>query len=141
MSAIAQPRRIRMTREEFDGLPEGPPFYDYVNGEAIEANRPTGRHQLVMFRLANVLWEHVHATTLGELYADIDVELPNGNVYGPDMVFLSTAHADRYDEPSGDLFGAPDMALEIISASTEAYDRGEKLQDFYRAGVEWVWFV
>jgi hypothetical protein len=28
-------KRIPMSREEFEKLPEGPPFYDYINGEAI----------------------------------------------------------------------------------------------------------
>ena len=30
-------KRIRMSPEEFERLPEGPPFYDYIDGEAIEA--------------------------------------------------------------------------------------------------------
>lgn len=130
-----------MSREEFDRLPEGPPFYDYVNGEAIEVNRPTGRHQQVLLRLGNALWEHTAEQDLGEVYPDIDVRLPNGNEYGPDLVFLRKEHAERYDEATGDLYGAPDLAVEILSASTATYDRGEKLQDFHRAEVEWVWFV
>jgi len=35
MSVSAQPRRVPMSREQFLQLPEGPPYYDYVNGEAI----------------------------------------------------------------------------------------------------------
>jgi hypothetical protein len=34
-------KRIPMSKEEFAKLPEGPPFYDYIGGEAIEVNRPT----------------------------------------------------------------------------------------------------
>lgn len=47
-----------MSREQFEKLPEGPPFYDYTHGEAIEAKRPSGRHQQIQMRLGNALWEH-----------------------------------------------------------------------------------
>jgi Uma2 family endonuclease len=141
MSVIAQPKRLQMTREEFERLPEGPPFYDYVDGEAVEVNRPTGRHQQIVFRLASFLWEHAHAGGLGDVFSDIDVELPNGNVYGPDVVFLSKEHFDRYDEETGDIRGAPDLVVEVLSASTAAYDRVEKFREYHGAGVAWVWFV
>jgi Uma2 family endonuclease len=130
-----------MSREEFERLPEGPPFYDYVNGEAVEVNRATGKHQRIVFRLANLLWEHVQGRQLGDVFPDIDVALPTGNVYGPDIVFVAAEHMHRYSEASGDLLGAPDLAVEVLSATTEAYDRGQKLQDFYASEVPWVWLV
>jgi Uma2 family endonuclease len=52
MGVPTQVRRIPMSREQFLQLPEGPPFYDYVNGEAIEVNRPSVRHQYILIRLA-----------------------------------------------------------------------------------------
>jgi hypothetical protein len=48
MGVPTQVRRIPMSREQFLQLPEGPPFYDYVNGEAIEVNRPSVRHQYIL---------------------------------------------------------------------------------------------
>ncbi len=50
-------KRIPMSREEFEKLLEGPPCCDYINGEAIEVDRPTGRHQHIVGRLWNTLWE------------------------------------------------------------------------------------
>ncbi|MCS6861119.1 MAG: Uma2 family endonuclease [Abditibacteriales bacterium] len=134
-------KRIPMSKEEFRLLPEGPPFYDYVNGEAVEVNRPTGKHSQIMFRLASKLWEHVHAKDLGDVYSDIDVELPTGHTFGPDIVFLSKEHLDRYDEASGDLYGVPDLIVEILSPSNADYDRYEKFAYYHEAGVPWVWFV
>lgn len=130
-----------MTREEFDRLPEGPPYYDYIEGEAVEVNRPTGRHQMIEMRLANALWEHVQANALGEVFPEIDVALPTGNVVGPDILFLSTERRHLYDDVKGDLYGAPDLVVEILSPSTAAYDRTEKFVHYYRAEVAWVWFV
>ncbi len=130
-----------MSSEEFERLPEGPPFYDYINGEAIELNKPTGRRQRIELRLANALFEFTHSRGLGELYHQIDVKLPQGNWVGPDIVFIAKEHLDRYDDEKGDLIGAPDLAAEISSPSTASYDRIEEFEQYQIAHVPWVWIV
>ncbi len=130
-----------MSREDYDLLPEGPPYYDYVNGEAVELNRPSAKHQQIMFRLSNLLWEHVTAHDLGMVAADIDVELPGGSVFAPDILFLGAERLSLYDESKGDLHGVPDLIVEIHSASTRAYDRQEKMAFCHAAQVGWIWFV
>jgi Uma2 family endonuclease len=136
-----QLKRIPMSREEYDRLPEGPPYYDYVNGEAVELNRPSAKHQQIMFRLSNLLWEYADARDLGMIAADIDVELPSGIVFAPDILFLRKERMGFYDESKGDAHGAPDLVVEIHSASTRAYDRQEKMVFCHVAHVEWIWFV
>lgn len=37
--------------------------------------------------------------------------------------------------------GAPDLVIEILSASTARYDRGPKLRAYERTGVREVWLV
>lgn len=140
--AIALPtNRKRMTLEDFERLPEGPPYYDYINGEAIEVNKPTGKHQRIEMRLANHLFEHTRSTGAGEVYHNIDVRLPQGNWVSPDIVFIAKQHLDLYDDVTGDLLGAPDLAVEITSPSTWAYDRMDKLTQYREARVPWVWIV
>jgi Uma2 family endonuclease len=138
---VQELKRIPMTIEEFKKLPEGPPYYDYVRGEAIELNKPTGRHSHIQIRVGNLLYEHVKAHQLGVLYGEIDVELIPDLWFGPDLVYLSEEHRDRYDEASGDLHGVPDLIVEITSPSTAAYDRVGKFSDYYDAGVPWYWIV
>lgn len=36
---------------------------------------------------------------------------------------------------------APDWLCEVLSPSTEARDRTDKLEIYGRAGVPWVWFI
>jgi len=141
MVVEAQPKRIPMALEEFKKIPEGPPYYDYVRGEAIEMNKPTGRHGHILIRLGNVLYDHVKAHQLGVVYAEIDVELAEDLWYGPDLVYLSAEHLDRYDEASGDLHGVPDLVVEILSPSTTVYDRVDKFNDYLQAGAPWYWIV
>jgi len=141
--AQTQPRlkRIPMSREDFAKLPEGPPFYDYIGGEAIEVNRPTGKHQRIVVYLAFVVDRFLRSHNLGVAYADIDVLLPTGTVVGPDLAVLLTEHLDRYDEEKGDIIGVPDLIAEVLSPTTAAYDRVEKLAEYHRAGVPWVWLI
>jgi len=134
-------KRIPMSREEFEKLPEGPPFYDYIGGEAIEVNRPTGRHQKIVVRVCNLLMDHLYGRKLGDAWADIDVLLPTGDTVGPDIVVLLSEHLDRYDEQKGDIVGAPDLVIEVSSPSTAEYDRVEKMQVYHQAGVPWVWLI
>ncbi len=134
-------KRIPMSREEFERLPEGPPFYDYIGGEAIEVNRPTGRHQRIVVYLAFTVDQFLRSRKLGVAYADIDVLLPTGNTVGPDISVLLSEHIGYYDEQKGDIVGVPDLIVEVLSPSTTSYDRVEKFSEYFRAGVPWVWFV
>ncbi|MDW8103419.1 MAG: Uma2 family endonuclease [Armatimonadota bacterium] len=141
MAIVAPLRRIRMTRQEFEQLPQGPPYYDYIRGEAVEVNRPSGRHQQLVVWLAASLWQFARRHRLGEVWADINVELPTGDVLSPDVVYLQTDHLARYDESRGYILGTPDLVVEVLSPSTAAYDRVEKFDAYRRASVPWVWLV
>ncbi len=134
-------KRIPMTREEFEKLPEGPPYYDYIGGEAIEVNRPTGRHQKIVVRVCNHLMDYLYERQLGDAWADIDVLLPTGETVGPDISLLLKENLDRYDERKGDITGVPDLVVEVLSPTTAAYDRVEKFAEYHRAGVPWVWLI
>jgi len=141
MSVSVQPCRIPMSREQFLQLPEGPPYYDYVNGEAIEVNRPSVRHQYLLIRLASQLIEYVESRQLGLVAGDSNLELPNGNIYAPDILYLSRQNLTAYDPTRGYVRGAPDLVVEILSPSTAEYDRTQKMSDYAACGVSWVWLI
>ncbi len=141
MATVVPSRRIRLTRQEFEQLPQGPPYYDYIGGEAIEVNRPSGRHQQLVVWLAASLWQFVRSKGLGEVWADINVELPTGDVLSPNVVYLKTDHLQRYDEARGYIVGTPDLVVEVLSPSTAVYDRVDTFDAYRRAGVPWVWLV
>src|SRR5437016_7972019 len=88
----AEIERIPMSLEEFEQIPEGPPFYHYIDGEAIKLNLPTGRHQDIELYLTYALKQHVKVHNLGLVYHNIDVRLPTGNWVGPDIVFIAAEH-------------------------------------------------
>ncbi|GIV09858.1 MAG: hypothetical protein KatS3mg019_1949 [Fimbriimonadales bacterium] len=139
MIATLNPKRIRMSRQEFEQLAEGPPYYDYIQGEAIEVNRPTGEHQEIMVWLASKLWEYARQNNLGKVWADINVDLPTGDLVGSDIVYLATENLHLYSR--GYIQGVPDLVAEVLLPSNASYDRVEKLDAYRRAGVPWVWLI
>jgi Uncharacterized protein conserved in cyanobacteria, COG4636 len=141
MSVSAQPRRVPMSREQFLQLPEGPPYYDYVNGEAIEVNRPSVRHQEILLALGASLLAHVQSRGLGRVLIEVNLELPNGNIYTPDLLFYTPQTAALIDTQRGYVRGVPDLVVEILSPSTAEYDRTQKMGDYAACAVPWVWLV
>ncbi|MFA0753803.1 MAG: hypothetical protein IMHGJWDQ_001582 [Candidatus Fervidibacter sp.] len=73
---MALETRLRMTKEEFKGLPEGPPYYEYERGEVIEVSRPHPWHNFVLYLLASFLWSFVRTRDLGLVFMDNEVDLP-----------------------------------------------------------------
>jgi Uma2 family endonuclease len=142
MAIVLEPiKRIRMTPEEYEALSEGPPFYEYIKGEAIEVNRPTRRHQIVNMRIGNLLWDYCRDNDFGIISPDTNAKLPSGDWVSPDSMFVSKSNSDKYDNERGVIIGAPDLIVEVSSPSTMAYDRGETLKLYSENGVKWVWFV
>ena len=130
------------TLEEFFAIPEGPPYYEFEEGELIPMVKPHGRHQEVVLVLGAALRSQVVPGKLGRVWPEIEVRLPGqARVYAPDLVFLSTDHLDRYSDTDGRIHGAPDLAVEILSPGTERRDRTTKLRAYQQAEVPWYWLV
>ncbi|NCO42758.1 MAG: Uma2 family endonuclease [Armatimonadetes bacterium CG_4_10_14_3_um_filter_66_18] len=131
----------RMTIEEFWKLPEGPPYYEFEDGEVTEMARPHGQHQRALRVLLRAVDGYLDEHGGGEVWPEIDVELSPRRAYAPDLVFLTEEHADRYSDDTGRVHGAPDLVVEIASPGTVGRDRLTKLTNYAREGVSWYWLV
>src|SRR5437773_6297126 len=98
-----------MTPEEYEALPEGPPFYDYIRGEAIAVNKSKLRHQVIAMCLGSAMWDHCRKLGLGLVTPNTNVKLPTGDWVSPDITFLSNDRTDCYDESRGVIIGTPDL--------------------------------
>ena len=74
------------------------------------------------------------------LTTPIDIVFSEYDVLMPDLVFFVEArkHLVQLDAPIRD---PPDLAVEILSPSTAATDRGRKMQMFARYGVREYWII
>lgn len=62
------------------------------------------------------------------------------NDYEPDICYFNSQKAAQF-KPDQMRFPAPDFVVEVLSASTEANDRGVKFEDYAAHGVAEYWLV
>lgn len=107
----------------------------------LEENNPDTRYEYLdgyVYMMAG--GSANHATISGNIYAILRGLLRGGpcRVYNSDMkVFVSEKHyfhpdvtitCDPRDRGSANFIQSPRLVIEVLSPSTEAYDRGRKLQ-------------
>ena len=101
---------------------------------------PTIKHQRISRHLYSSLDAFARSKGLGEVwYAPCDVVLSRHDVAQPDLFFVSTARAHIVTERN--VQGAPDLIVEILSASTADWDRGYKQHLYAIHGVREYWLV
>ena len=104
------------------------------------APAPDLGHQSIVLRFSHYLFVYFELAGLGRVFvAPVDVELESKNVFQPDVVVILNAHLDRMTQKK--IIGAPDLAVEVASPSTAAYDRLTKYDVYARAGVTEYWIV
>lgn len=132
--------RVVLTYEDYCRLPNDGRRYEILEGELAVTPAPTPGHQELLLNLAALLRDHVTSRRLGKVYVSpIDVILARTSVVQPDLVFV---RADRLSLVSGrGIEGPPDLVVEVLSPTTEAQDRGAKLQLYARHGVPHYWLL
>jgi Uma2 family endonuclease len=128
----------RFTAEGYRELPEGSP-YQLINNELIFMPSPFEIHQRVVGNLFLLLSAFVRQHRLGAVrMAPLDVYLDESNVLQPDLLFVSEARRGILDKH---VLGAPDFVAEVLSRSTESFDRGAKRELYARHGVREYWII
>jgi Uma2 family endonuclease len=128
-----------MTAEAYLAIPEGDRRYWLVDGDLVVSS-PTHEHQNLVLELAFSLRTWAAAgSDRGTANIAVDAHLDDLNVYQPDVWWLGPEHADRL--VAGRLVGPPDLAIEVLSPSTQRFDRGPKLRGYERTGCGEVWLV
>ncbi len=132
--------RIVLTYDDLAALPPDSKRYELLEGELYVTPSPRPRHQMVVGNLYLILAEHVRRLGLGEVFlSPIDVILTNITVVEPDLVYLDAARLAQVSERA--IEGPPTLAIEVLSPSTAAADRGIKRQLAARYGVPHYWLV
>jgi Uma2 family endonuclease len=130
----------RLTLEDYRALPEGPPYYEFEEGELIVVASPTPEHQDIIGVLWNELRQFVRQHRLGRVVMEVDVYLPDGRGYIPDLAFLTTDRLHLLNPSDRKIHGSPDLVVEV-TCSTPARDRVHKFRVYYDNGVPWYWIV
>ncbi len=137
---VPGPPQGSWTYEDYAALPADGRRYEIVNGVLVMAPAPTPEHQDIVGEIYVALRAYVKLAGLGRVFmGPIDVQLSPENMFQPDLVVLLNAHLERVAEKK--ITGAPDLAVEIASPSTAAYDRLTKYEKYAQAGITEYWIV
>jgi Uma2 family endonuclease len=135
---IASPEPRYFTPEEYlDWEAQQPLRYEYVGGEVFAMTGGTVAHNTIALNLAAALRGHVRGGPCRVFMADVKAQAQSqGPFYYPDvMVSCDVGVAcpqDTRDRSAVRLIQYPSLIVEVLSPSTEAYDRGGKFAQYRR---------
>lgn len=131
----------RLTLPEYLSGDETNRPFELAFGVLREPPAPTWEHQRVVGRAFTRLDRHVTRYGLGRVVqspVDVVLDRDQALVVQPDVVFVAT---DRLSICKACIWGAPDLAVEVLSTGTARHDRTVKLSWFQRYGVRECWLV
>jgi Uma2 family endonuclease len=133
------PLKETYTYEDYAKLPEGAP-YQLIGGQLVMTPSPTPYHQEISQRLEFKILSYIEKNHLGRLYhAPLDVLLSDGDVYQPDIIFISGDRLEIIGKKK--IEGSPDIVIEILSSGTAYYDLRIKYRAYEEYGVREYWIV
>lgn len=128
------------TVEDYFAWPEEERI-ELIDGVIYDMAAPVDVHQIIAFQLG-VRFNDYITKNKGEcipLAVPMDVQLDKDDktMVQPDVIIV----CDRSKFQNGRVFGAPDLIVEVLSASTRKKDMTKKLSKYQNAGVREYWMV
>jgi Uma2 family endonuclease len=135
-AALTEP----FTVADYRAFPEGPPYYQLIEGELIMSPSPNRFHRVVARNVFRLLDGFVRRQPIGEVYfAPVDVYLSDTTVVQPDVLFISAASRGLLVDEG--IRGGPDLVVEIVSPGNAQLDLRRKRPLYARHGVKEWWLV
>ena len=138
--AVVKALSPRVSYADLEKWPDDGRRYELYDGEVYVVPSPIPLHQMVSARLYLALEEYTRAHGGIVLYAPLDIVLTDYDVVQPDLLLFTRDRAHLVN-PKSVTKQAPDLAIEILSPSTAANDRGRKMRLLARHGVREFWLV
>jgi Uma2 family endonuclease len=130
--------RTTLTMEEFLALPELPAGKrELLRGELVDLPPAKFMHDEIAHRLYERLKFALGAARLGgRVYVEIGYQLGPRHWLKPDVsITFPNQPVDEY------LQGAPQLAVEIVSAGNTAEEIEAKIEDYHTYGAKEVWVL
>jgi Uma2 family endonuclease len=128
ITMIASPYHPYLTPEDYLNQEEKSLIkHEYINGEAYGMAGTTDNHNIIAGNLYTLIRNHLRGTDCRVFFADIKARLEKRNCfYYPDV--LVTCDPQDRETPTYKRF--PQLIIEVLSESTESFDRGDKFNDY-----------
>ncbi len=130
----------RIAREKFyEWLPDDKKA-EFINGEVIVHSPVKFEHEGASSKLFTLLNVYATKHRLGYVGHEKLLVCLTRNDYEPDICFWRVEKSAAFKSKQMQ-FPAPDLAVEILSPSTEIIDRKIKFEDYATHGTEEYWIV
>src|SRR5438105_6603632 len=137
---MLQAKTPLITRHDYQEMPEGPPYFQVIEGKLLMSPSPNTFHQDIAGNVYAILHSYLTRHPIGSAHiAPLDVYLSEINIFQPDVIFVSDQRRSIITEHG--IEGAPDLVVEILSPGTARYDKGSKRKVYARTGVQELWLV
>ena len=115
--------------------------YETIGGEKFMAPSANAYHNNIMGGIYTLISMYVRQNKLGHVFTDsVDVYLPDGNIFKPDLVVVKKENAAIINWQGG-IHGVPDMVVEVLSRSTRRKDLTVKKDAYESNGVKEYWVI
>src|SRR3990172_4951679 len=130
----------RMTAAEFFRRAPKDRKAELIRGVLMTYPLPSDTHERLAGFLFTLLRMFAEEHNLGEVRGShTAVKLADDQTPEPDILFV--AREQEHIITDEGVFGAPDLVIEVLSASTAASDRGPKFRAYEYAGVRELWLI
>lgn len=125
---IALSERHHLTPEEYLQLEiQSQVKHEYIDGEIYAMAGTTDTHNTIVGNLFVLIRSYLRGTDCRPYFSDIKVRLEQRNCfYYPDLLVT----CDPRDRDTATYKCFPKLIVEVLSESTEAFDRGDKFNDY-----------
>ena len=127
-----------MTADEYLAMP-ATQQHNLIEGTLYESPTPGLRHDEVLAAVASALGAHVLEAGGKSFVAPVECRLSESTVLQPDAGYVARAHQGM--AARGNIMGAPDLVVEVLSKGTRRFDSEQKLGAYARNGVREAWLV
>ncbi len=134
--------KSRWTDNELMSLPRDGRKYELIEGELLMS--PVGAtHSLVCLNLATLLIRFVEGKRLGKVFdSSMGFRLSPKILLSPDVSYVSKARLKKIMiAPEKFLYGAPDLAVEVLSPGDTRDFIERKLEKHFQHGTRLAWVV
>ncbi|MCL1463359.1 Uma2 family endonuclease [Argonema galeatum] len=127
---VASPEPKYMSPQEYLDWEEQQPIkYEYINGEVFAMTGGTLPHNAIAVNLTTAFKNYLRGGSCRVYMADAKVGVAeDGPFHYPDVVVT----CDEVDRNARKVIYHPCLIAEVLSPSTESFDRGKKFQQYRR---------
>ncbi|GCL51489.1 hypothetical protein NIES3804_30690 [Microcystis aeruginosa NIES-3804] len=101
--------------------------HEYIDGQVYAMAGTTDTHNIIGLNFTFIIRNHLRGSDCRVYFADVKVRLEKRNhFYYPDIIVT----CDNRDRETATYKSFPKLIVEVLSDSTEAFDRGDKFNNY-----------